>query len=161
MRGKGSMRSKWILQSYQQPGITPAYAGKSNDIEDVYRIKWDHPRLCGEKYTSQTPRPLHIGSPPPMRGKVVCFKKQVSGCGITPAYAGKSFFVRPRFSRSRDHPRLCGEKTGNRLKYNFTIGSPPPMRGKVQQFPDRFRFLGITPAYAGKSSKHGTISQKN
>ena len=25
------------------------------------------------------------------------------------------------------------------------------MRGKVQQLPDRFRFLGITPAYAGKS----------
>ena len=25
MRGK----AKWILQSYQQPGITPAYAGKS------------------------------------------------------------------------------------------------------------------------------------
>ena len=25
------------------------------------------------------------------------------------------------------------------------------MRGKVQQLPDCFRFLGITPAYAGKS----------
>ena len=27
------------------------------------------------------------------------------------------------------------------------------MRGKVQQLSDRFRFLGITPAYAGKSSR--------
>ena len=50
-----------------------------------------------------------------------------------------------------DHPRLCGEKSDMLEKITWNLGSPPPMRGKVQQLPDRFRFLGITPAYAGKS----------
>ena len=70
---------------------------------------------------------------------------------ITPAYAGKSFLVRPRSSRSRDHPRLCGEKRAVIVDPSAASGSPPPMRGKgfsvqVQDAPYR-----ITPAYAGKS----------
>ena len=31
--------------------------------------------------------------------------------GITPAYAGKSHELRRLTVRSRDHPRVCGEKT--------------------------------------------------
>ena len=45
-----------------------------------------------------------------MRGKDMQDAISETSKGITPAYAGKSFFL---FSRSRiiwDHPRLCGEK---------------------------------------------------
>ena len=49
--------------------ITPAYAGKS-----ARRI-------------SRPPSPR--GSPPPMRGKVVCLCNVKRVIGITPAYAGK------------------------------------------------------------------------
>ena len=50
--------------------ITPAYAGKSFDNEDLSMRSWDHPRLCGEKGNNYRFRFLGEGSPPPMRGKV-------------------------------------------------------------------------------------------
>ena len=92
-----------------------------------------------------------LGSPPPMRGKVLGLRTSGLLPRITPAYAGKSHSKRTREKINGDHPRLCGEKAvvGN---YNrIFVGSPPPMRGKVREFLF-FRFIfGITPAYAGKS----------
>ena len=86
-----------------------------------------------------------------MRGKVSLGFRCRFSRRITPAYAGKSFFVKPRFSRSRDHPRLCGEKVILNRFTAFTIGSPPPMRGKVEQREQMQISIRITPAYAGKS----------
>ena len=49
-----------------------------------------------------------------------------------------------------DHPRLCGEKLAF-LSESYTIpGSPPPMRGKVDQKQLSVDANRITPAYAGK-----------
>ena len=90
--------------------ITPAYAGKSfgdylidNDIKD-------HPRLCGEKLAFAYPRTFAIGSPPPMRGKVIEACRKYNADRITPAYAGKSARVSILSGSAGDHPRLCGEK---------------------------------------------------
>ena len=49
----------------------------------------DHPRLCGEKAERMGFAAMHVGSPPPMRGKVVSTIGLVVQLGITPAYAGK------------------------------------------------------------------------
>ena len=91
-------------------GITPAYAGKSshNVVYNIYSE--DHPRLCGEKFTSRTTGSLPPGSPPPMRGKDHAGVDSVDDLGITPAYAGKSFEVPDYLCIRKDHPRLCGEK---------------------------------------------------
>ena len=70
-------------------GITPAYAGKSVFVSSGGLLLWDHPRLCGEKGFGLFPQPLHTGSPPPMRGKVVTGQNHGIKVGITPAYAGK------------------------------------------------------------------------
>ena len=92
-----------------------------------------------------------MGSPPPMRGKVL--KK--NGCErkirITPAYAGKSGSGNFSARSGRDHPRLCGEKPASQNWEHSAQGSPPPMRGKAHiglRNAVRYR---ITPAYAGKS----------
>ena len=54
-------------------------------------------------------------------------------------------------SRSRDHPRVCGEKKAFASDIEMELGSPPRMRGK-EQFETGFcSSAGITPAYAGKS----------
>ena len=66
-----------------------------------------------------------------MRGKVVLHFNIFQQPGITPAYAGKSFFFRTSLVQWQDHPRLCGEKSGDAWVYGNA--------------------LGITPAYAGKS----------
>ena len=45
MRGKGSLN--WY--GHFSCGITPAYAGKSEDLFYAEVVEEDHPRLCGEK----------------------------------------------------------------------------------------------------------------
>ena len=51
--------------------ITPAYAGKRVSSIRLFVVFKDHPRLCGEK-TLDTARSADlVGSPPPMRGKVL------------------------------------------------------------------------------------------
>ena len=46
-----------------------------------------------------------------MRGKAYLEKKVSGSVGITPAYAGKSQTGGIPSSETRDHPRVCGEKT--------------------------------------------------
>ena len=86
-----------------------------------------------------------------MRGKERCKVADAPKVRITPAYAGKS--VRAVWKRKfmPDHPRLCGEKVSVLSKTGLSLGSPPPMRGKVPAAPSLPAAPGITPAYAGKS----------
>ena len=85
MRGK----VKPFLCPLCHKGITPAYAGKSLfTFRKVMRLR-DHPRLCGEKYSVYFLPLYGIGSPPPMRGKVLLLHILSGHLGITPAYAGK------------------------------------------------------------------------
>ena len=51
MRGKVAGQDK----RFSQLGITPAYAGKSQQYHEAYPLKQDHPRLCGEK-TKKIPK---------------------------------------------------------------------------------------------------------
>ena len=126
MRGKEPLRHFYLAY----PGITPAYAGKSFRFLDQKHKRRDHPRLCGEKFIIRHVSNSEIGSPPPMRGKVILKGEIPARCRITPAYAGKSKISSIIFSAVKDHPRLCGEKLMCRQKTERRIGSPPPMRGK-------------------------------
>ena len=65
-----------------------------------------------------------------MRGKVQPLHRLSVLLGITPAYAGKSAGYEGASNYTRDHPRLCGEKTYQQTKLVGDEGSPPPMRGK-------------------------------
>ena len=146
MRGK----VKPFLCPLCHKGITPAYAGKSLfTFRKVMRLR-DHPRLCGEKYSVYFLPLYGIGSPPPMRGKVLLLHILSGHLGITPAYAGKSDPQTRSSTRSRDHPRLCGEKAVFRFSVEICLGSPPPMRGKVDRDFHISVCFRITPAYAGK-----------
>ena len=85
-----------------------------------------------------------------MRGKVRTGKLRHEQPRITPAYAGKSVEHADVIVKVWDHPRLCGEKKWFMTKKTFMAGSPPPMRGKVDQKQLSVDTNGITPAYAGK-----------
>ena len=110
--------------------ITPAYAGKS-------LLLCEH---CGKP----------IGSPPPMRGKVVQGTQFHEKIRITPAYAGKRQRQAARSAACTDHPRLCGEKVPVAQFAQVAAGSPPPMRGKEIRPEIKVCDHRITPAYAGK-----------
>ena len=70
MRGKEGGKLCAIIM----PRITPAYAGKRRISVGYLRFCGDHPRLCGEKSTPSA------SDSSPVR--------------ITPAYAGKSVFIK-------------------------------------------------------------------
>ena len=85
------MRGKAFFHSFltEVTRITPAYAGKSFFRRCGRYSGQDHPRLCGEKRRCIPRCSGAIGSPPPMRGKVVKLRHSRILMGITPAYAGK------------------------------------------------------------------------
>ena len=100
--------------------ITPAYAGKRSAWPSVLRRQRDHPRVCGEKLPVRRAAAGRAGSPPRMRGKVAAISAYNAAPGITPAYAGKSTLHRDDAPLSWDHPRVCGEKSGEKYeKYSI------------------------------------------
>ena len=133
--------------------ITPAYAGKRVSIRQAVVNSRDHPRVCGEKQRGVKDMKAAGGSPPRMRGKAEQQQSPVHLQRITPAYAGKSSLRGSRACSGRDHPRVCGEKFRAYAKVWNEWGSPPRMRGKVNAKSVPTAGTGITPAYAGKSTK--------
>ena len=85
-----------------------------------------------------------------MRGKGTVTGVVGFANGITPAYAGKRLPLPDIAAQTQDHPRVCGEKQTPRSTGSVKRGSPPRMRGKVDDIETGDLIHGITPAYAGK-----------
>ena len=91
------------------------------------------------------------GSPPRGRGKVDSLSRQLTGSGITPAWAGKSKEPLKICEKQEDHPRVGGEKLDLLAVVFSALGSPPRGRGKDAVRVGNCAGIGITPAWAGKS----------
>ena len=153
-RGRGKAASGSMVGATLR--ITPAWAGKRPHFDSHVFHNEDHPRVGGEKTHRTFTRAVMWGSPPRGRGKGP--GDRASGCGlrITPAWAGKSPFLRSRFLLWGDHPRVGGEKSHPCPCPAGLLGSPPRGRGKVRRDHRRRRSPGITPAWAGKSGNCST-----
>ena len=66
-RMRGKAESATVRRKQQR--ITPAYAGKSTAAQVLILPRWDHPRVCGEKFCPGVVTNSIKGSPPRMRGK--------------------------------------------------------------------------------------------
>ena len=147
------MRGKRLQRVWRETrvGITPAHAGKTFRPSHCPRCPRDHPRACGENFSSTSASRPRGGSPPRMRGKQLSRKCKVRQAGITPAHAGKtpSTFCSARLRR--DHPRACGENPFSLISFPICSGSPPRMRGKQNEVGAVHVTGGITPAHAGKT----------
>ena len=133
-------------------GITPAYAGKTQDVYIVRQHRRDHPRICGENNSISALSGLDIGSPPHMRGKQRFAYPNYTNLRITPAYAGKTSVTVYTDLIFKDHPRICGENNPRLFRNSLILGSPPHMRGKLTASSPSDAAMRITPAYAGKTS---------
>ena len=89
-----------------------------------------------------------------MRGKVEVQVADKLVAGITPACAGKSGKTDWTTMCRRDHPRVCGEKFCAIRPQVVQAGSPPRVRGKVNRSAKLLAADGITPACAGKRTRH-------
>ena len=72
---------------------------------------------------------LRRGSSPRIRGTRPVFLLDRLHDGIIPAYAGNTSLPRPYSTRSRDHPRVCGEHPAAMRSIGEVWGSSPRMRG--------------------------------
>ena len=126
------MRGKlwWGVRKAYKARITPAHAGKTNDMESPFPLLADHPRACGENALMIFLKSSVTGSPPRMRGK--------------PSRAPPRLCV-------EDHPRACGENSRGYHRDALPAGSPPRMRGKRGLFCCLLKCNRITPAHAGKT----------
>ena len=162
MRGSPPrMRGKVACGKAHRPSgrITPAYAGKSAPFSPAEPVGPDHPRVCGEKNHCCLALLSALGSPPRMRGKEVFSLRLGLSRRITPAYAGKRCRASARCPCGGDHPRVCGEKGQGIRSPSGQTGSPPRMRGKEILNDLISSGKGITPAYAGKSTRQTPSSR--
>ena len=149
-RGEGELR-RCIDQ---RDGITPACAGRSLPVYDLYIRHRDHPRVRGEKRARWKRRVRHEGSPPRARGEEGVTNYAPGETGITPACAGRRKTKRRAPRNLWDHPRVRGEKRRERNILWQRTGSPPRARGEVRQSDGGGGARGITPACAGRSPVH-------
>ncbi len=70
-------------------GITPACAGKRNELGNGLSLMQDHPRMCGKKSALSLKGRRWVGSPPHVREKGLIHFKSDLFIRITPACAGK------------------------------------------------------------------------
>ena len=146
-RGKGGTDRSGDLRH----GFTPAQAGKSWNRHRPSRHSANHPRACGEKPNSRRMSSCRVGSPPRRRGKVAEQSDFLRNLRITPAWAGKSCPAARMLPRTRDHPRIGGEKAPVLSLIRGMLGSPPHRRGKGFNVARKLSTVRITPAWAGKS----------
>ena len=92
-----------------------------------------------------------MGSPPRMRERLRDYLKKHLRFGITPAYAGKTPFLKPKLTGTQDHPRVCGKDYYWHVHVVYCLGSPPRMRERLFNACPGTSNIGITPAYAGKT----------
>ena len=95
---------------YWSGRITPACAGNSFTSVIGRKLKWDHPRVCGEQLLIRCLFQQKPGSPPRVRGTVYPRKQAKMDARITPACAGNRPSTRQQSGSLRDHPRVCGEQ---------------------------------------------------
>ena len=78
----------------QDPGLIPAYAGKTPFCRRRPTIPRAHPRVCGENIADRDGDSTRLGSSPRMRGKLSCIARALLCMGLIPAYAGKTAILR-------------------------------------------------------------------
>ena len=83
----------WDTDLCMELRITPACAGKSARFGIRCCAVEDHPRVCGEKELRSFAWKILIGSPPRVRGKGCALIILCGTVRITPACAGKRFYL--------------------------------------------------------------------
>ena len=117
------------------------------------------PADAGKTSPPPTEKTASRGSPPRMRGKLDRFNIRGVHRRITPADAGKTKQNGKLHTGTRDHPRGCGENCFAKARLTGAYGSPPRMRGKLENRISYTLHLRITPADAGKTLKRSFRNQ--
>ena len=139
-------------------GIIPALAGNTNRACIRNAVAWDHPRACGEHWSTVVVASTIWGSSPRLRGTPIRAKPAVHPAGIIPALAGNTAFAWLPSARTRDHPRACGEHHSGAGELTHLRGSSPRLRGTRLKCSRKNYTTGIIPALAGNTASSYSLS---
>ena len=92
-------------------GLTPAYAVKTMYTAPESTGVRNHPRVCGKDLARWNFKSPSAESPPRMRERRINRYDTGASAGITPAYAGKTSYLRNHSLALQNHPRVCGKDT--------------------------------------------------
>ena len=132
--------------------ITPACAGRTIMNICPFNSSKDHPRVCGKNAWIRAESVRVGGSPPRVREERRQSLKKASGVRITPACAGRTHLPIQRYSKQRDHPRVCGKNNISDYLARFLPGSPPRVREELKKIWYECADDRITPACAGRTT---------
>ena len=148
------VRGKQALPRLQaaQPGLIPAYAGKTLECDLHVRRSSAHPRVCGENGRADLAYPVLGGSSPRVRGKRTVHERPWMTTGLIPACAGKTSTPTSRPCPPRAHPRVCGENSAASCHVSSKLGSSPRVRGKPGHHDGLRATARLIPACAEKTA---------
>ena len=132
-------------------GIIPADAGSTVVVHLANAVFKDHPRGCGEHWTRCARGSTRHGSSPRMRGAHTIRSVPDWVPRIIPADAGSTRCISRIGHIPWDHPRGCGEHSGEPLHLSQVVGSSPRMRGAPSRPSQDWKVRGIIPADAGST----------
>ena len=132
-------------------GIIPACAGNTDLTEFLAFADGDHPRMCGEHFTTPRRRRCVPGSSPHVRGTLAVGHATGREHGIIPACAGNTRLTFSKPCAIRDHPRMCGEHLEQVARRLGQEGSSPHVRGTLTVAQHISYRRGIIPACAGNT----------
>ena len=108
--------------------------------------------MCGKDAEKRISAFIFQGSPPHVRERLRGRPVRRQFDGITPACAGKTWWIDGPVLVEEDHPRMCG-KDGTEWEFKAVgVGSPPHVRERLLLCKNILKWLGITPACAGKTT---------
>ena len=107
--------------------------------------------MCGEHDVRVSSSGAGQGSSPHVRGTPKRLALNRAFAGIIPACAGNTPATALSASRSRDHPRMCGEHHGSSAWPRSCPGSSPHVRGTPVGLGGQGQERGIIPACAGNT----------
>ncbi|VFB07669.1 Domain of uncharacterised function (DUF2825) [Corynebacterium striatum] len=146
---RGGLPRAWTPDG--QPGLIPAYAGRTINPPNLKTSTRAHPRLRGAD-ASSTHAPRHPkGSSPLTRGGPFVAELKQDPSGLIPAYAGRTPQCHIGLGICWAHPRLRGADLIFAAVQDGIVGSSPLTRGGLvvsYDDPDPWRLI---PAYAGRT----------
>ena len=131
--------------------IIPAYAGSTSTPAPPTVSPRDHPRIRGEHAALASQAHSIAGSSPHTRGAPVRRHPAGGAQRIIPAYAGSTRAPSCGAVSKRDHPRIRGEHSPQRLQAHEIGGSSPHTRGAQLRVCLVIEVPRIIPAYAGST----------
>ena len=131
--------------------ITPACAGRTSFRQSLCTSQRDHPRSRGKDAILNIITNELEGSPPLAREGHSEERFHTKEAGITPAFAGRTYFFADSVYISQDHPRMCGKDSVKNVSEYLIPGSPPHVREGLTASKSVLNFFRITPACAGRT----------